>query len=180
MIAGSLSRRYAKALFQLALENHREEQVDQEIERFVTAYATPPLSTVLNHPAFGAAIRKKILVEVAAGLQLSSLVRHFLSLLLERDRLTHLTSVVSYYRRLLYEAKGRVEAEVVSVGPLEETTLERLRVVLQGISGKEVILHKRTDPALLGGMVIQLEGKVYDGSIRTQLQKMTEKIGRGY
>ena len=179
MIAGSLSRRYAKALFQLALESHREEEVDQEIDRFATVYRTAPLSTVLNNPTVGVATRKKILLRVTESLQLSSLVRHSLSLLLERDRLVSLPSIASYYRRLLYEAKGRVEAEVVSVTALEEATVERLRGVLQSVSGKEVILHKRTDPGLLGGIVIQLEGKVYDGSIRTQLQKMRERIERG-
>ncbi|MGH9895459.1 MAG: ATP synthase F1 subunit delta [bacterium] len=175
-----MSRRYAKALFQLALENRKEEEVDRELERFLAAYGTASLSTVLNHPAFGMANRKKILLQVAEGLQASPLVRHFLSLLLERDRLAYLASIAAHYRRLLYEAKGKLEAEVVSVSPLGEAMVERLQTVLHGISGKEVILHARTDPGLLGGLVIQMEGKVYDGSVRTQLQKMTERIGRGY
>ncbi|MFQ5902605.1 MAG: ATP synthase F1 subunit delta, partial [Candidatus Binatia bacterium] len=98
----------------------------------------------------------------------------------ERDRLTFLPSILSRYRRLLDEAKGRVEARVVAIGPLEEVMLEGLREVLQRISGKRVVLHQETDPGLIGGVLIQLEGKIYDGSVRTQLERMKERIGRGY
>lgn len=180
MIGGSLSRRYAKALFQLAVEDHREEEIGQEIGQFVAAYTASPLITVLNNPAFGVRGRKNIVVQVAKGLQLSPLSIHFLSLLLERDRLTFLPSIVSRYHRLLDEAKGRVEAQVVAIGRLEEVMLEGLRQVLQRISGKKVVLHQETDPGLIGGALIQLEGKIYDGSVRTQLERMRECVGRGY
>ena len=181
MIEGSLSRRYAKALFELALEEHREEEIGQEIERFVTAFTTSSsLSAVLNNPAFPLRSRKNIVVEVSRGLQLSPLVVHFLSLLLERDRLTFLPSIASRYHRLLDEKKGRVEARVVAPNPLEAAMLEGLREALRRVSGKEVVLKEESDPGLIGGLVIQLEGKVYDGSVRTQLDKMKERIERGY
>lgn len=180
MIQGGLSRRYAKALFQLALENHREEEIAQEIERFVTAYTTSPLITVLNHPAFDVRTRKNILVQIAKVLKLSSLVTNFLSLLLERDRLAFLPSIAARFRSLLDEAKGRVEARVVAASPLGQEIIERLREVLQRISGKEVLLHEEADPGLIGGVLIHLEGKIYDSSVRTQLEKMKERIERGY
>lgn len=180
MIEGSLSRRYTKALFQLAQEGAQEEKVGRELDSFVAAYAGSPLPTVLNNPAFEMASRKKILVEVTKALQLSDLTVRFLSLLLERDRLAYLASIVSFYRRFLNDAKGRVDAKVVGAERLEPATLEKLGEVLSNISGKEAVLHEESDPALLGGVLIQLEGKVYDGSVRTQLEKMKQRIARGY
>jgi F-type H+-transporting ATPase subunit delta len=180
MIEGRLSRRYTKALFLLAQEEQKEEEVGQQIERFLAVYTTSPLITVLNNPAFGAESRKKILLDVAKRLDLFPLVLRFLSLLLERDRLTFLPSIASVYRRFLNEAKGRVEAKVVSVAPLEASLLARLSEVLEGLCGKKVLLQEESDPALVGGMLIELEGKVYDGSVRTQLEKMKERITRGY
>jgi F-type H+-transporting ATPase subunit delta len=91
-----------------------------------------------------------------------------------------LPGIVSSYRRLLNEAKGRVEAKVVSASALESAMVEQLRARLNGISGKDVVLQQDTDPSLLGGLLIELEGKVYDGSIRTQLEKMKQRIARGY
>jgi len=180
MIEGSVSRRYAKALFELAIEEHREEEIGREIDQFVTAYASSLLPTVLNNPAFSLASRKNVVVEVSRGLQLSPLMVHFLSLLLERDRLTFLSAIASRYRRLLDQKMGRVEARVVAPDPLEAATLERLREALGRVSGKEVLLKQESDSSLIAGVVIRLEGKVYDGSVRTQLEKMKERIERGY
>lgn len=180
MIEGRLSRRYAKALFELALEERREDEVGQEIDRFLTAYSGSSLPAVLNNPAFPLGGRKNIIIEVSRGLQLSPLAVHFLSLLLERDRLSYLPSVASRYRRLLDEKKGRVEAVVVAPDPLAAATLERMREALGKVSGKEVVPQQESDPGLIGGVVIQLEGKVYDGSVRTQIEKMRARTERGY
>lgn len=180
MIEGSLSRRYSKAFFELAQEQKQEEAIGQEIEQFLATYTNSPLPTVLNNPAFGLESRKKILVEVAKSLQLSLVSVHFLSILLERDRLTYLSAIVSCYRRMLNAAKGRVEAKVVGASPLDGAMLERLRATLHVISGKEVVLHEETEPALLGGVLVELEGKIYDGSVRMQLEKMKQRIAREY
>lgn len=178
MIEGSLARRYSRALFELAKEAGQEEAVGVEIEQFLAAYSSSELQPVLSNPAFGVDVRKKILSQVMQSQQFSSLTVRFLSLLLERDRLAHLAGIVSCYRRLLNQAKGRVEAKVVSASALDATMIERVRAQLRGISGKEVVLQQEVDASLLGGLLVELEGKVYDGSVRTQLEKMKQRIAR--
>jgi F-type H+-transporting ATPase subunit delta len=140
MIAGSLSRRYTKALFQLAREVGEEEKIGREVEQFYAAYGQTELQQVLTNPA----------------------------------------GIVGYYRRLLNELKGRIDAKVISAGALDPATVERLRARLRAISRKDVVLQQQTDPSLLGGLLVELEGKVYDGSVRTQLEKMKQRIARGY
>jgi F-type H+-transporting ATPase subunit delta len=179
MIEGRLSRRYTRALFQLAREAGEEEKIGQEIEQFFSVYSGSDLQKVLVNPAFSIGARKKILAEVIEAQQLSALTMKFLFLLLERDRLAELPGIVSCYRRLLNEAKGRVEARVVSANGLDTGLVEQLRERLRGISGKDVVLQQETDPGLLGGLLIELEGKIYDGSIRTQLEIMKQRIARG-
>jgi F-type H+-transporting ATPase subunit delta len=180
MIEGSLSRRYTKALFELAREAGQEEKIGQEIESFLQAYTGSQLHTVLTNPAFGTGSRKRIVIEISNKLQLSILAIHFLSLLLEHDRLTYLPSIVARYRRLLNEAKGRVEAKVVGASALETTMLDRLSQVLHGMSGKEIVMHQQIDASLIGGVLLEFEGKVFDGSVRTQLDNMKQRIARGY
>ena len=179
MIEGRLSRRYTRALFQLAREAGEEEEIGQEIEWFFSVYNGSDLEKVLINPAFAVPARKNILSQVTQSQQLSDLTVNFLSLLLERDRLIQLTGIVSCYRRLLNEAKGRVEAKVVSTNPLDPALVEQLRERLRGLAGKEILLQQETNPSLLGGLWVELEGKVYDGSIRTQLEKMKQRIARG-
>ncbi|HEV8344450.1 MAG TPA: ATP synthase F1 subunit delta [Candidatus Binatia bacterium] len=180
MIEGKLSRRYAVALFQLASESAKDEEVGQELERFCSVYSVPPLSAVLTNPAFSVQSRKRVAVQIAEELKLSSLVIRFLSLLVDRDRLSHLQSILLYYRRLQDEARGRVQAGVTSASPLEAEGLEKVRSALKGLSGKEVVLKEKTDEGLLGGVMVEMEGKVYDGSVRTQLEKMRKQIEQGY
>ena len=180
MIEGSLARRYTKALFQLARDGGQEDAVGVEVEQFYADYSKSALQQVLTNPAFAVGSRKQILNQVAQSQKLSSLTVRFLSLLLERDRLVHLTGIVNCYRRLLNEARGRVDAKVISAAALEPSLVERVRGQLRSISGKEVILQQVVDPELLGGLQVELEGKIYDGSVRTQLAKMKQRIARGY
>jgi len=180
MIEGSLARRYTKALFQLARDGGQEDAVGVEVAQFYADYSKSALQQVLTNPAFAVDTRKQILNQVAQSQKLSSLTVRFLSLLLERDRLGHLTGIVNCYRRLLNEARGRVDAKVVSPTALEPEMVERVRAQLRSISGKEVILQEVVDPELLGGLQVELEGKIYDGSVRTQLAKMKQRIARGY
>jgi F-type H+-transporting ATPase subunit delta len=180
MTEGKLSRRYSRAIFQLAQEHGEEEQVGGEIRQFHEAYSGTELQQVLTNPGFALGARKRILTEVTQGIELSILTSHFVALLLERDRLGHLPGIVSCYRRLLNAAKGRVEAKVVSAGPLEPAMINALCERLRGISGKDVVLQQETDPSLIGGLLIELEGRVYDGSVHTQLEKMKQRIARGY
>jgi F-type H+-transporting ATPase subunit delta len=180
MIGGSLSRRYAKALFELALAERREEEVGQEIERFAGVFQDAALNSVLNNPAFAVGSRRKIVAEIARHLQLSPLVIHFLSLLVERDRLSYFPAIVERYRRLLDEKKGQAEARVIAAAPLEESDVNQLRAALEKISGKRVVMQQKTDSSLIGGVVIHLEGKSYDGSVRTQLDKMRKQVEQAH
>jgi F-type H+-transporting ATPase subunit delta len=80
----------------------------------------------------------------------------------------------------LNEAKGRVEAKVVLATPLEPKQRDQLVAALRAISGKEVLLREEADPELIGGLVVELEGRVYDGSVRMHLDRMRQRIARGY
>jgi F-type H+-transporting ATPase subunit delta len=178
MIEGSLGRRYTKALFELAKESGQEAAIGGQIEQFLTLYNGSRLEAVLNNPAFELDSRKQILREIANRLQLSSVSMHFLALLLERDRLIYLPSIVATYRQMLNQVKGRIEAKVVAATALEAPLLERLTAALQRISGKEIVLHQETDSAVIGGLLLELEGKIYDGSVRRQLERMKQRIAR--
>jgi F-type H+-transporting ATPase subunit delta len=180
MIEGGLSRRYSKALFQLAGEAGQDEVIGEQLASFLAAYNGSPLRTVLGNPAFGLDSRKEIISQVSTSLQVAPLTANFLALLLDRDRLALLPSIVASYRRLINQSKGRVEATVVGAEPLDSAVLERLRDALRQLSGKDVILQQQSDPALIAGLVLELEGKIYDSSVRTQLNKMKQRVVRGF
>jgi F-type H+-transporting ATPase subunit delta len=180
MIEDSLSRRYSKALFELARESGQEERIGDQLERFLSASTESRLGAVLSNPGFALDSRKKILLQVAKTLQLSSVTEHFLSLLLDRDRLAFIPAIIASYRQLVNQAKGRIDAKVTAAQPLGSTVVERLRDSLRRLSGKDVILQEEANPELIGGLVVEFQGKIYDGSVRTQLEKMKQRIARGF
>ena len=179
MITAGVSRRYAKAIFELALDTGAEETIGRELQSFSDLVAGSPLGSVLNNPAYPLATRKNILTQVTHGLQSSPLLVRFVSLLLAHRRLDALTDIARQYKTLLNQAKGRIEARVVGATPLDRQTLERVRDKLRQMSGKEVLLQSETDPGLIAGLVIELEGKTYDGSARAYLDALAEKIEHG-
>jgi F-type H+-transporting ATPase subunit delta len=180
MIEDSLSRRYSKALFELARESGQEESIARQLEQFSSTSTESRLGAVLSNPGFALDSRKKILLEVAKSLQLSSLTEHFLSLLLDRDRLTFIPSIIASYRHLLNQVNGRVDAKLTAAEPLGALVIERLRDSLRRLSGKDVILQEEANPELIGGLVVEFQGKIYDGSVRTQLETMKQRIARGF
>ena len=180
MIEGTLSRRYAKALFQLAVADGKEDAVAAELGGFAEALAVPELRHVLNDPAFSRQRRKNIVTQVARELGLSMLVTHFLELLVDHDRMVFYSAIVERYRRMLDDQKGQAEARVVAARALDDGEVRRLIATLEGLSGKKIVLKQETDESLIGGAVVHLEDKIYDGSVRAQLEKMKKQVEQSY
>ncbi len=178
MIEGKLSRRYARAVFELAAG--REEAIGAEVDGFLGAYENPDLRRVLGNPAFGQDRRKDIVVELAGRLGLSDLTTDFLSLLVTRDRVDGLPSIARHFHRLLDDLRGRVNARVIVSRPLGEGQRESLAAVVGEMSGKTAVLTEEVDPAIIGGLIVEVGGKLYDGSVRTQLQSLRQSIERTY
>ena len=178
MIEGKLSRRYARAVFELAAG--REEAIGAELDGFIEVCEDPDLKKVLGNPAFEQDSRKEIVVELAGRLGLSELTTHFLTLLVTNDRLDGLPSIARHYHRLLDDSRGRVNAKVIVSQPLGEGQREDLVAVVGGMSGKTAILTEEVDSAIIGGIVVEVGGKVYDGSVRTQLESLRKSIERTY
>ncbi len=176
MIEGKLSRRYAKAVFGLAAG--RQEAIGAELDGFLEAFENPSLRKVLGNPAFHQERRKDIVVDVAARLGLSELTTHFFSLLVTRDRLDGLSSIVRQYHRLLDDSAGRVNARVVVAQPLGDERRDSLAAVVGERTGKTAVLTEEVDPAIIGGIIVEVGGKVYDGSVRTRLQNLRKNIER--
>lgn len=178
MIEGKLSRRYARAVFELAAG--REEAVGAELDGFLEVYEDPDLKKVLGNPAFDQDRRKEVVVELAGRLGLSDLTANFLSLLVTRDRLDGLPSIARRYHSLLDDSAGRVNAKVVVSQTLGEEQRSSLAAVVGEMTGKTAILTEEVDSGIIGGIIVEVGGKVYDGSVRTQLSSLRKSIERTY
>lgn len=176
MIGGSAARRYAKALLLIAQQHGNQDALTAETERLAQAYEkNNELQRVLMNPAFSLTQRQAVLDEVSRKLVLSKPIQDFARLLLARGRMPQLPLIARHLRTMVDEMLGRVRAQVTSAKPLDFTAETRIRSALTKATGKNVVLEKREDPSLLGGVVTQVGDMLYDGSLRTQLELLRQR-----
>jgi F-type H+-transporting ATPase subunit delta len=177
VITGSLARRYAKALLEIGVKQSTYDALGRELDRLAETFTkSPELRTALENLVFPLEKRRQVLEELARKLALSKTVRNFVMLLLEKGRIAHLPDIARAHRALVDEHAGRVRATVISARPLDPALEARLKAALEKQSGKTVLLEKREDPSIIGGLVTQLGDLLYDGSVRTQLAQLREQL----
>lgn len=180
MIAGSVAKRYAKALADAAAGSGELEPVAQELAAVADLLREHgELRQFLFNPSILRRDKAQVLEEIVSRLRPRRLTRSFLRILFEAGRLPLLEGVLRAYEALVDQRLGRAKAVVTAPGPLEAEVQERLRRRLQEVTGKSVYLDIRQDPAMLGGLITQMGSLVYDGSLRTQLARLREELVRG-
>ena len=180
MIDASVARRYARALLALGLEEGRHEKFGDELEGVGKALVeNRDVSAVMSNPSFSQKNRQAAIDALAGGLQLSPVVVSFLRLLVDRQRIQDLPAILRAYRALVDDQVGRVRATVTSAVALGPEELARLRESLTQLTGRSVVLEAKIDPSIVGGLVTQVGRTLYDGSIKTQLERMREELKQG-
>jgi F-type H+-transporting ATPase subunit delta len=177
MIMGSIARRYAKALFSLAVEKGRVEPWSESLQSLKEGVeGSPDLREVLSNPVYSREQRRAIVEKLAAALRLESEPANLLFLLGDRNRLGYLGAIVDTFRALADEHLGRVRAKVTSAVPLDTSAAQAIADRLSQATKATVLLDREVDPALLGGVVAQVGSLVYDGSLRTQLEDLRRQL----
>lgn len=175
MAGGGIALRYAKALFELGVEEGNARVLYKDLETLTEAYRqSDELRTIVSAPSLRVEQRKEVLRAVAQSLKLGVLVTNFAQLLVDKGRLSALEGIFTSFQRLLDEKEGIVRAQVTSAQKLAPAQLGRVKQVLARLTGKKVELETDTDPDLIGGMVARIGDKVYDGSLRNQLRRLRD------
>lgn len=171
------ARRYARALLEVALPRHEDAAVAQELREAVAVLeGHPDLLNVLTHPAVSAE-RKRALVEAVWRKSPSALVQRLLQLLASRERIALLPEVARSYIEHWNAHRGVVTAEVLAAVELSAEQTRRLAEALGRAAGGRVVeLQSRLDPSLVGGVVVRMEGRVYDASVRGRLRALRRHL----
>ena len=179
MLAGSLARRYAKAIMDLAIAKGAVDKVGTDLRALATAYKTQPeLAQVLANASFPKAQRKAVLEAVLMRLGAHELIKTTLALLLDKERLAVVPDIAREVDAMIEARAGKVAAQVTSAVELTPVQLAHLTVTLEKLSGKKVVITRTVDPALLGGIVAKVGDVVYDGSARTQIRTLRDQLAK--
>jgi F-type H+-transporting ATPase subunit delta len=177
MAAGSVSRRYARALFSIGVDRGSSEQLGKELDAVAELWTgSSELREAVANPVFPKSQKRAVMESVLVRVGSSDPVQKFVLLLLDRGRLPSVPSIARAYREMADVHAGRVRAHVTSAQALGPAELERVRQSLAHRTGKQVIVEASVDPGLIGGIVARVGDLVLDGSVRTQLGSLRDKL----
>ncbi|HEY6872007.1 MAG TPA: ATP synthase F1 subunit delta [Geobacteraceae bacterium] len=180
MITNAIARRYAKALVQLGAEEGAVERFNAELAAFNATLAdNPALNAIFMSPAYGIEAKRGILKDLIDRLGLSGTGANFLQLLLDKSRLGLLAEIAESYSAFADELSGVIRPTLASGLPLAEGQVDEIRAALEKSTGKKVVLKVEVDPALIGGVVTKIGDKLFDGSVRTQLNRIEDILQKG-
>jgi F-type H+-transporting ATPase subunit delta len=169
-IVSGMAGRYATALFELALEEKAVDAVRADLEKFqALADANPDLQRLVRSPVFTADEQARALGAVLDKAGIDGLAAKFLQLVASNRRLFAAREMIAAYRALVARHKGEVSAEVTVAEELNDKYREALAAALKSLTGKDVDLAVKVDPAIIGGLVVKLGSRMVDSSLRTKL-----------
>ena len=168
-----MAGRYATALFDLALEANAIEPVKADLDRFDALVAeSADLARLVRSPVFSAEEQLQALAAVLERAGIGGLAANFLKLATSNRRLFAVRDMIRAFRELVARHRGEASAEVTVAEPLRDQHVEALRAALKAVTGKDVDLDVKVDPAILGGLVVKLGSRMVDSSLRTKLNAL--------
>jgi len=165
-----MAGRYATALFDLARETNAIDAAKADLERFDALVAeSADLERLVRSPVFSADEQLQAVSAVLDRAGIGGLAAKFVKLVTSNRRLFAVRDMVRGYRELVTQHKGEATAEITVAEQLKDDHIAALRSALKAVSGKDVDLAIKVDPAIIGGLVVKLGSRMVDSSLRTKL-----------
>ncbi|HEY1958036.1 MAG TPA: ATP synthase F1 subunit delta [Polyangiaceae bacterium] len=177
MIAAHVSRRYARALLELGESEGNLDALVADLAKVADLYtANGDLKIAVDNPIVALPVKQAILRELCDKLSLAKTAKSAVLLLGDRRRFPLLPEIVTMLREMADAKKGLVRAEVTTAVALSDGFYEKLVTTLENISKKRVVLDKKHDPALIGGVVLRIGDLVLDSSLKTRLDGLKHAL----
>ena len=169
------ARRLARALLDVAEKKGDPAQIQVGLREVVTALEEhPELRAALAHPALSSERRQKLVAAVFASAP--ELLRGFLAIVVAREAASLLPQVEQAYTAQWNARSGVVTAQAVTAVPLDAGLRRELEQAIRKATGLTAELREKTDPAVLGGVLLKMGGRTYDGTVRGRLQALRRTL----
>jgi F-type H+-transporting ATPase subunit delta len=167
-------KRYSKAVFEIALESNQIDEWLRDLQKIAAMASISEFAEVMGNPKFSFENKSKLLVSYLQGINSKAL--NLASILVRRGNFSIVKDIYSEYQVLLDQYKGVAQAEVTTAMTMDENQITKITSSLANLTGKKVVVSKRVDPRIIGGMVARVDGKIIDGSTRSQLAALKNEI----
>lgn len=178
-MAKLVSSTYGDALFELALEENRLDEINEEIVLARQVFLeNEELFKLLNHPKIVKEEKLSFIGTVFQG-KLSEEVIGFLKIIVTKDRYNDMIAIFDYFLHKVKEYKGIGTAQVTSAIELSAAQKSAVeKKLLETTRYKEFDMQYQVDPGLLGGMIIRIEDRVVDSSLKTQIDRLSKQLSQ--
>ena len=168
------SKEYAEALFELAAGEQTLGETSDGLVTVISAFRqTPEYLALLQSAAIGKAERIAALEEAFRG-KIPEVLLGVLRMMVSKGHIGSVEEMAREFEELSREFRGESVAVVTSAVPLKESEMVALRAALEKRFARKLTLQCKTDPALIGGVRVEVEGRVIDGSIRNKLEQIKD------
>lgn len=175
-IGSTAATSYARALLGLADAQNQAREVGEELVGVGQVFdAEPAFASLVANPSVAPDARLPILTKAFEG-RLSPLTWNFVRLLNAKGRLVDFRLIADAYDDLLDEKYGKVEVDVTVAERLDDAALEEVRRSVGEALNREAVIHQYVDESIIGGLVIRVQDKLIDTSVRAQLAAMKEQM----
>lgn len=171
-------REYAEAVYEIACEENSKREYAQVLQMLADTFSeNPEYVEFLICPGIPLSERLKAVEEAFAG-RVPEYILMFIQLLCEKGRIQLFSQCVAEYIKLVDDSENIAVARVTSAVKLTQPETDGIRLKLEKLIGKKIVMECITDPAIMGGVIIETEGRIIDGSLRRSLREVKEVIGR--
>lgn len=171
--ASGLAGRYATALFELAEDEGKLDEVAQDLAALDTMLReSEDFMRMIRSPVLARNEQVKAITAVCEAAGLGELTRRFVGTVAANRRLFALPAMIKAYRDVLARSRGEERAEVVSAQPLSESQVQALNDALKKAIGSAVDVETRVDPGILGGLIVRVGSRMIDSSLKTKLSQL--------
>jgi F-type H+-transporting ATPase subunit delta len=165
-----MAGRYATALFELAQGSNAIDTVQADLDRFDALIAgSPELERLVRSPVFTAEEQAKAVGALLDKAKIGGLAANFIRLVATNRRLFALRDMVAAFRAQVARHRGAMTAQVTVAEPLNDAHVASLKNALKDVTGMDVSLDVKVDPAIIGGLTVKLGSRMVDASLRTKL-----------
>lgn len=180
----SVARSYSKALYESAKEKGLSsgdmDRIENDLASFSAAMASNEnLNEALVSPIVSATDKVVIAQKTAEKLGLSKLTTDFVALMAKKNRVSHAGDILDGFKSVRLESEGGIFGSVVSAEELSASDVEELAKAFTKKLGKKIVFKTAIDPTLLAGLRVTVNGVTYDGSVRSQLQQLRDRLVYG-
>jgi len=171
-----LARRYAKALFDIAQERNVLDNVSSEINAFSLGLQDNIRFRLFLYSQDKSVKEKTKKLEEALQDKVSNIFFNFLLVLLNKKREFIFSDIAREFRLMVDKHSKKTRASATTAIPLDEKTLSSLKSTLDKAFSLDVQLENRVDESILGGVIVNIDGKLLDASLRNQLQTLKGEL----